>query len=134
MKWARLRTLTEPTCTTPVRPRVRAMVRIVGCSCAGSRNPCAASAIRRAWAWEIERTGANLTGTADRGSTGLGAPSVFSSPGLVASALLGARLWQVDELLADGVQHGLHAGVQLELLEQVAHVVLHGVLTDEQPL
>ena len=56
MKWARWSTLTESTCSTPVRARVRARVRIVGCSWGGSRKPCAANAIRRAWAWEIERT------------------------------------------------------------------------------
>ena len=48
MKWARCSTLTESTWSTPVRSTVRARVRIVGWSCGLSRNPCAASAIRRA--------------------------------------------------------------------------------------
>src|SRR3546814_2869344 len=36
----------------------------------------------------------------------------------------------VEELLAHGVHDGLHAGVQVQLLEDVPHVVLHGVLGD----
>ena len=38
----------------------------------------------------------------------------------------------VDELLADRVHRGLHAAAQLQLLEDVAHVVLHRVLGDHQ--
>src|SRR6266487_3644693 len=38
----------------------------------------------------------------------------------------------VEELLLDRVHHGLHAGVQMQLVEDVADVVLHGVLGDEQ--
>ena len=52
MKWARCSTLTESTWSTPVRSTVRARVRNVGWSCGLSRNPCAASAIRRACDWE----------------------------------------------------------------------------------
>src|SRR3546814_17752465 len=36
----------------------------------------------------------------------------------------------VEELLAHGVHDGLHAGVQVQLLEDVQHVVLQGVLGD----
>jgi hypothetical protein len=42
------------------------------------------------------------------------------------------HLRDVEELLADGVHDGLHPRVQLELLQDVAHVVLHSVLADEQ--
>ena len=48
MKWARCSTLTESTWSTPVRSTVRLRVRMVGGSWGLSRNPCAASAIRRA--------------------------------------------------------------------------------------
>src|SRR5215218_9668382 len=43
-------------------------------------------------------------------------------------------LRQVEQLLAHGVHDGLHAGVELELLQDVADVVLHGVLGDEELL
>src|SRR4051812_40042680 len=38
----------------------------------------------------------------------------------------------VEQLLADGVEYGLHARVQLELLQDVPDVVLDRVLGDEQ--
>jgi hypothetical protein len=38
--------------------------------------------------------------------------------------------WDVEELLAHGVDHGLHPRVQVQLLEDVAHVVLDRVLRD----
>jgi RimJ/RimL family protein N-acetyltransferase len=40
----------------------------------------------------------------------------------------------LEQLLPDGVDDGLHPGVQLQLLQDVADVVLHGVLADEQLL
>src|SRR3954470_21015849 len=43
-----------------------------------------------------------------------------------------AHLRDVEQLLPNGVEHGLHAGVQLQLLQDVPDVVLHGVLGDEQ--
>src|SRR3954454_21306784 len=118
MKWARCRTLTESICRTAVRARVRLKVRIVGTVCRGSRNPWATSATRRAWA----RVSA---GTSDM--VAIMARSTDSRP-------VGSRSGDVEQLLANGVHHGLHAGVQLKLLQDVAHVVLHGVLADEQPL
>ena len=42
------------------------------------------------------------------------------------------ELLDVEELLADGVDDGLHAGVQVELLEDVPDVVLDRVLGDEE--
>mgnify|MGYP001819466817 CR=1 FL=1 len=39
---------------------------------------------------------------------------------------------QGDEFLAEGVEDGLVAGVQPELVENVANVVLDGVFRDEQ--
>src|SRR3954453_6073884 len=74
MKWARCSTFTESTCRTPVRLTVRPRVRIVGGEWGGSRKPCAASAIRRAWARDSvaveparvgEGTDANLAAVAD---------------------------------------------------------------------
>ena len=56
------------------------------------------------WAWEISRAICTLT----------------------------RRLGQVDDVLAQGVHHGLDPGVEVELLEDVAHVVLDGVLGDRQ--
>src|SRR5437763_4698277 len=38
----------------------------------------------------------------------------------------------VEQLLLDRVDHGLHPRVQMELVEDVPDVVLHGVLGDEQ--
>src|SRR5438477_7923809 len=38
----------------------------------------------------------------------------------------------VQELLLDRVDHGLHPRVQVQLVQDVADVVLHGVLGDEQ--
>src|SRR4051812_22912455 len=46
----------------------------------------------------------------------------------------GSAVRNVEESLAHGVHHGVHAGAHLELLQNVAHVVLDGVLADEQPL
>src|SRR5919106_2232219 len=43
-----------------------------------------------------------------------------------------AGLPDVQELLPDRVDDRLHAGVQVKLFENVAHVVLYGVLGDEQ--
>src|SRR5436305_10195779 len=40
----------------------------------------------------------------------------------------------LEELLAHGVDHRFHAGVQLQLLEDVPNVVLDSVLADEQLL
>src|SRR3954452_18952347 len=102
MKWARCRTLTESICRTAVRARVRLKVRIVGTVCRGSRKPWATRVTRRAWA--RVRPGASLIRS---GSSG-----------------------DVEELLAHGVHHCLHARVQLQLLQDVADVVLHGVLAD----
>src|SRR5918993_3651107 len=105
MKCARCSTLTESTWRTPVRSRVRSNVRIDGVACGRSQNPCAARAIRRAWSWVRDSTG-----DVSRGSR------------------------QVEQLLAHGVHDGLHAGVQLQLLQDVADVVLDGVLGDEELL
>src|SRR5437763_1418624 len=44
------------------------------------------------------------------------------------------RLGDLEELLADGIDDRLHARVQLQLLEDVADVVLDRVLADEQLL
>src|SRR5690606_6350798 len=44
------------------------------------------------------------------------------------------RSRDVEEVLPDGVQHRFHAGVQLQLVKDVADVVLDGVLADEQLL
>src|SRR6478735_4057939 len=112
MKWARWSTLTESTWSTPVRSRVRWKVRIVGTACRWSRNPCAASAMRRACAVLRDCTDCmrgRLEGATDGGPPTSG---------------------KVEQLLADGVHDRLHAGVQLELLEDVAHVALDGVLAD----
>src|SRR5437867_3257554 len=49
---------------------------------------------------------------------------------VAAPLLLGAV--ELDELLADGIEHGLHARVQVKLLEDVADVVLDGVLGDPE--
>src|SRR3954469_15407186 len=114
MKWARCSTLTESICSTAVRARVRLKVRIVGTVCRGSRNPCATSATRRACA-------------RDRDATSLTRPSMATPTDRWGSG-------DVQQLLPDGVHDGLHPGVQLELLQDVPHVVLHGVLADEQPL
>src|SRR4051794_35786173 len=46
----------------------------------------------------------------------------------------GSAVRNVEESLAHGVHHGVHAGAHLELLQNVAHMVLNGVLADEQPL
>src|SRR5438445_2775803 len=54
------------------------------------------------------------------------------SPGYGYSCL-GIWAVQVDELLAHGVEHRLHARMEVELLEDVAHVVLDRVLRDVQP-
>src|SRR3954469_21711942 len=40
----------------------------------------------------------------------------------------------LEQLLSYGVDDGFHPRVQLELLQDVADVVLHGVLADEQLL
>ena len=96
-----------------MRASVRENVRIVGAVWRGSRNPCATRAIRRAWARRQRR----------------GTPAVS---GRTDSAGAGTVTGDVEELLADGVHDRLHPRVQLELLEDVAHVVLHGVLADEQ--
>src|SRR6478609_2047859 len=112
MKWARWRTLTESTCRTPVRASVRSNVAIVGVAWGRSVKPWAARAIRRAWScvsWSTREL--NQTGT--------------TPP---------ARSGQVEELLAHGVHDGLHAGVELQLLQDVADVVLDRVLGDEQLL
>src|SRR3954454_17885852 len=50
--------------------------------------------------------------------------------GLLRSPLAADRLLEVEQLLADGVDDGLHAGVEVQLLEDVAHVVLDRVLRD----
>ncbi len=39
---------------------------------------------------------------------------------------------ELDELFPDGDHDGFHPGVDLQFLQDVAHVVLHGVLGDEQ--
>jgi hypothetical protein len=44
------------------------------------------------------------------------------------------ELAEFDQLLADGDHDGFHAGVDLELFQDVPDVVLHGVLGDEQLL
>src|SRR5580692_7459634 len=46
----------------------------------------------------------------------------------------GGGLAELDEFLADGDHDGFHAGVDLELLQDVPHVVLHGVLGNEELL
>src|SRR3954447_8613486 len=105
MKWARCRTLTESIWRTAVRARVRLNVRIVGTVCRGSRNPWATRVTLRAWA-RVRTVG----------------------------SLIRSGSGDVEQLLAHGVHHGLHARVELELLQDVADVVLHGVLADEQSL
>src|SRR5438876_6620186 len=40
----------------------------------------------------------------------------------------------IEQFLLHRVDHGLHPGVQVQLVEDVADVVLHGVLGDEQLL
>src|SRR3954451_17584760 len=50
--------------------------------------------------------------------------------GLLRAPLAADRLLEVEQLLADGVDDGLHAGVEVQLLEDVAHVVLDRVLRD----
>src|SRR5688572_4013116 len=42
--------------------------------------------------------------------------------------------FDVEQLLSDGVDHGLHPGMEVELLEDVPDVVLDGVLGDEELL
>src|SRR5262245_135806 len=112
MKCARWSTLTESTWSTPVRSSVRLKVRMVGGVCRGSRNPWAASAILRAWAREsVSVTPRTQPRAADRPCR---------------------RLREIQQLLLHGVHHSLHPRVQLELLEDVADVVLDGVLGDEQ--
>src|SRR6478735_8190873 len=114
MKCARWRTLTESTWRTPVRPSVRSNVAVVGVAWARSVKPWAASAIRRAWSrvsWSMGGTEPDRTDT--RGAPGSG---------------------QVQQLLAHGVHDGLHARVQLQLLQDVADVVLDRVLGDEELL
>src|SRR5450759_4266376 len=51
---------------------------------------------------------------------------------LSATTEAAASVGEVEDLLADGIHRGLHARVQLELLQDVAHMVLDGVLRDEQ--
>src|SRR5688572_6404386 len=113
MRWARASTLTESTWSTPVRATVRSRVRIVGVAWAGSRNPWAASATRRACARDRVVV---TTGTQPRPTDT--APQPASG--------------EVEQLLAHGVHDGLHAGVELQLLQDVADVVLDGVLADDQ--
>src|ERR1700728_92960 len=57
-------------------------------------------------------------------------PSPLAQP--LAAAL--QALGDLDQLLAHRDHHGFHPGVDLQLLQDVPHVVLHGVLRDEQLL
>src|SRR4051812_48638506 len=95
---------------TPTRSTTRCRWRIVAGNGAGrgSRKPCAAMATRRAWARERERVAAVM-------------------PRVTTRSLVG-----VDEPLAHGVHRRLHARVHLQLVQDVADVVAHGVLGDEQ--
>src|SRR5689334_20927074 len=131
MKWARCSTLTESTWRTPVRCRVRLKVRIVGVAWAGSRNPWAASAMRRACA----RLSLSVTAALNHEAVTVsihrrllvvecGRRSCIETVGTRPPRQLG----QIQQFLAHGVHDRLHARVQLELLQDVADVVLHGVL------
>src|SRR4029079_303651 len=103
MKWAGGSTLTESTWSTPVRSTVRARVRIVGWSCGLSRDPCAASAIRRACDWESVVTDTRRTYWAPPTPIRLCLHAVE-----VAWIRRRIALRQVEQLLADGVHDGLH--------------------------
>src|SRR6478735_7148091 len=111
MKWARCRTLTESTWRTPVRASVRSNVAIVGVAWGRSVKPWAARAIRRAWSCVS-----------------------WSTRELNQMPPTRAGLRQVQQLLPHGVHDGLHAGVELQLLQDVADVVLDRVLGDEELL
>src|SRR5713226_4793132 len=56
-------------------------------------------------------------------------PDGVGGPGSLRNALL-----DVEQALPDGVHHGFHPGVQVQLLQDVADVVLDGVLRDEELL
>src|SRR6478735_8965730 len=143
MKWARWRTLTESTCRTPVRASVRSNVAIVGVAWGRSVKPWAARAIRRAWScvsWstrELNQTrptaGLDTARHVLAGSD-VGPLDLILLTACARSSRSPARSGQVEELLAHGVHDGLHAGVELQLLQDVADVVLDRVLGDEQLL
>src|SRR5207247_10684704 len=44
------------------------------------------------------------------------------------------RSFDVEKAFPDGVDHGFHPGMQVQLLQDVADVVLDGVLRDEELL
>jgi uncharacterized protein YcaQ len=52
----------------------------------------------------------------------------------LAAALAHVGLGELDQLLANSDHDGFHPGVDLELLQDVPDVVLHGILRDEQLL
>src|SRR6478735_8514726 len=143
MKWARWRTLTESTCRTPVRASVRSNVAIVGVAWGRSVKPWAARAIRRAWScvsWstrELNQTrptaGLDTARHVLAGSD-VGPLDLILLTACARSSRSPARSGQVEELLAHGVHDCLHAGVELQLLQDVADVVLDRVLGDEQLL
>src|SRR4029450_9800999 len=74
---------------------------------------------------------ASLVPPTSRASTAAIATRYRSSPGAARAAAEGAMaLLDLEELLADRVDHRFHPGVQVQLLEDVAGVVLDGVLRD----
>src|SRR5476649_1285943 len=48
-------------------------------------------------------------------------------------SIAGTVYWGSDDVASPGQQHGCGAVLAAELLEDVAHVRLHGVLAEEQP-
>src|SRR6478735_10168268 len=137
MKWARCSTLTESIWSTPVRARVRENVRMVGVTWRGSRKPWATNAMRRACARLSDSMPLTLDVVARkaeerRRALSEAARQATTTPRGAAYRVSGIGSGDVEEFLAHGVHDRFHPRVQLQLLQDVAHVVLHRVLTDEQ--
>src|ERR1019366_3297012 len=60
--------------------------------------------------------------------------SALTAAGACPSSGHAKRLAELDQLLPDRDHDGLHPGVNLQLLENIAHVILHRVLGDKQLL